>query len=156
MKKNILLCAFLSIFAGAAAASSSAAFDEMMTSYEDIRLVLLDDSMDGIAEPAAALRDKAEKASGDEANGEEVRSLLPKIAAHAARLAEASDLETAREAFHELSKMMVQYRAKVAGDELPVVMYCSMAKKSWLQLEEEVGNPYYGQSMARCGEVVGP
>ena len=51
---------------------------------------------------------------------------------------------------------MVQYRAQVEGDELPVVMYCSMAKKSWLQLAGgEIGNPYYGQSMARCGEAVG-
>ncbi len=84
MKKNILLCAFLLLFAGAAAASSSEAFDEMMTSYEDIRLVLLDDSVDGIAEPAASLRDKAERASRDEANGE-VRTLRAQLESLAQR-----------------------------------------------------------------------
>ena len=49
---------------------------------------------------------------------------------------------------------MVRYRAEVEG-ERPAVGYCPMAAKSWLQLDgEEIGNPYYGQSMASCGEVV--
>jgi hypothetical protein len=29
-----------------------------------------------------------------------------------------------------------------------------MAQKVWLQPKGEIGNPYYGQSMARCGEFV--
>jgi hypothetical protein len=29
-----------------------------------------------------------------------------------------------------------------------------MAQQVWLQPKGEIGNPYYGQSMARCGEVV--
>jgi hypothetical protein len=49
----------------------------------------------------------------------------------------------------------VQYRAKVSGDDLPVVMYCPMVKRSWLQPAGEVGNPYHGQKMANCGYVVG-
>jgi hypothetical protein len=35
-----------------------------------------------------------------------------------------------------------------------VVVYCAMAEKVWIQPKGEIGNPYYGQSMARCGEVV--
>ena len=36
-----------------------------------------------------------------------------------------------------------------------VVAWCSMSKKSWLQPAGEIGNPYYGKEMPRCGEVVG-
>jgi hypothetical protein len=35
------------------------------------------------------------------------------------------------------------------------VVFCSMAKGSWLQKRGEVRNPYYGSSMLTCGEVVG-
>ena len=36
----------------------------------------------------------------------------------------------------------------------PAVAFCSMTQKVWLQPSGEIGNPYYGQSMARCGEFV--
>ena len=68
-------------------------------------------------------------------------------------LAGATDLEAARDAFHALSKPLVRWR-KGAG-EGPVVVYCAMKDRSWLQsADDEIGNPYYGQAMARCGEVV--
>ncbi len=49
----------------------------------------------------------------------------------------------------------MQYRSKLSGDDLPLVLYCPMVKKSWLQLAEKVGNPYEGKSMESCGNVVG-
>ena len=72
----------------------------------------------------------------------------------------ASDLGTARDAFYALSKPLVRWRAAVvasgrAEDELPVVVYCSMAKRSWLQPAGTIGNPYHGQALAECGEIVG-
>ena len=115
--------------------------------YEGIRQALLHDTFDGVAEKAVKIRDVAKEHAGDDA-------LLAKISDAAGQLAEASGLDDAREAFYEISKLMVQYRSKAGADDLPVVVYCSMAKKSWLQPEGEIGNPYYGQSMARCGEVV--
>ena len=36
----------------------------------------------------------------------------------------------------------------------PAVAFCSMAQKVWLQPSGEIGNPYYGQSMAWCGKFV--
>ena len=140
------------LFAGAAGASSSAAFDTIMKPYGEIRQALLADSVEGVGERAKAIHEEAEASAETEA--QEVRPLLAEVAAHAGDLAAAGDLEKAREAFHELSKILVQYRSKISGDDRPFVMYCPMLKKSWLQAEEELGNPYHGQSMASCGQVV--
>ena len=40
-----------------------------------------------------------------------------------------------------------------APRDRPVVVYCPMEKKAWLQPDEAIGNPYV-PSMLRCGEVV--
>ena len=156
MNKKPALVSILTLLtlAAAAGASSSATFDEILKPYEAVRLALLEDTVDGVGERAAAIRKEAEAAADADSTADDVRPLLEKIAGFAGDLAEASDLETARGAFYEISKMLVQYRSKVSGDDLPVVMYCPMAKKSWLQLAGEVGNPYHGQSMPRCGNVV--
>jgi hypothetical protein len=150
----ILILLIPAVAASAAAASSSESFDALMKPYEAICLALLADSNEGVAEEAETIASKAKEIAADEATPEEVTTLLPEVAGGARDLAEAADLAAAREAFYELSKLMVRYRAQVEG-ERPVVVYCPMAAKSWLQpAAEEIGNPYYGQSMARCGEVV--
>lgn len=59
----------------------------------------------------------------------------------------------ARAAMGELSKPLVRFREMATGEK-PVVVYCSMEKKSWLQPEGEIGDPYLGQKMATCGQVV--
>ena len=135
-----------------AAASSSNVFDAIMKPYEEIRLALAGDSMDDIAEHAEALREEADVSSEIHPPA---RALLPKVTAFAEDLTAAGDLATAREVFYELSKVLVRYRSILEGDDLPLVFYCPMAEKSWLQLEEKVGNPYEGRSMESCGNVVG-
>ena len=35
------------------------------------------------------------------------------------------------------------------------VVFCSMAKGSWLQTGKEIRNPYDGKKMLTCGEIVG-
>ncbi len=42
----------------------------------------------------------------------------------------------------------------MAGIEGTTVVFCPMAKKAWIQPEGEIGNPYLGQEMPTCGEVV--
>jgi Cu(I)/Ag(I) efflux system membrane fusion protein len=32
-------------------------------------------------------------------------------------------------------------------------LYCAMAKANWLQTDKTVKNPYYGESMLKCGEI---
>ena len=53
----------------------------------------------------------------------------------------------------ELTKPLVRWHELIEGPR-PVVAYCPMYKRSWLQPsgDLEIGNPYGG--MPRCGEIV--
>ena len=152
----------LTAIAPVATADEGSAFETLNENYEAIRVALLHDHTKDVAKNARAIEDGATKlqhhfsashAGVSEDGAAACQALLPEISKTAGRLAQASDIEAAREAFSELTKPMVRYREMVSGDR-PVVVYCPMAKKAWLQPEGEIGNPYYGQSMARCGDVV--
>lgn len=160
---------FLLFFAAAflvpatfASDDESTAFDQVVEHYEAARLALINDTTDGIAERGRdikAVLDQLSSKWSPAAAGvgvhaaEEVRDSLPELSEAATALSTATSIEAARDAFYDLSKPLVRWRKAAEGDK-PVVAYCSMAKRSWLQPEGELGNPYYGQSMLRCGEVV--
>ncbi len=88
-----------------------------------------------------------------DANAKEAASFFSDIAKSALLLGATPDLANAREIFYEISKSMVRLNELRAGERLRVV-YCPMAKKSWLQREEKIVNPYHGSSMGGCGEIV--
>lgn len=146
----------------ASASDPTAAFDRIAGHYEIIRQALLHDGVDGVPTAAREVQDETEALEGelrDAAKGAvegkhgELRDLLPEIRSASRELQAPGGLEQARAAFGSLSKAMVRYRRLIADPE-PVVVFCSMAQEVWLQPKGEIGNPYYGQSMARCGEIV--
>lgn len=69
------------------------------------------------------------------------------------RISAASDLKTARQAFGELSAVLIRWAGKGTGGKTIYIAYCPMVKKSWLQEGEEIANPFYGPAMPRCGEI---
>ena len=95
--------------------------------------------------PAAAARALAQGASGLGADGKALSAAAGKAAA-------ATTLEAARTAFGDLSTALIAYADKskqpVAGK---IVAYCPMVKKSWVQTDGTIANPYYGKAMATCG-----
>jgi hypothetical protein len=135
-----------------ALADESAAYKEIAGHYEAVRQALLHDTTEGIARHAKSISEIA-AASAPEDSSSEALELFELIRDSAAKLKSSGTMAEAREAFGELSKPMVRLRQMVSNPE-SIVVYCSMAKKAWLQPEGEIGNPYYGQSMARCGKIV--
>jgi hypothetical protein len=139
------------------------AFAAVWHHYEALWRALAADSVDGVAEHAEGIREAADLITADfsleraglapDADAEEAAASFARIAGAALDLAAADDLATAREAFYELSKPMVRLNEMLAGEHLTVV-YCPMARKSWLQRGEEIVNPYQGKSMPGCGDVV--
>jgi Cu(I)/Ag(I) efflux system membrane fusion protein len=114
--------------------------------YLEIQSDLAKDSLKGVADHAGAIV-KAVK-------GDEMKMLSPDVAKQADTLAQAKDLKAAREAFKPLSASLVKYLAdNKAGKGVYHEGYCPMAKASWLQMEKEVKNPYYGKSMLDCGTL---
>jgi Cu(I)/Ag(I) efflux system membrane fusion protein len=167
--KNVpTLCATLLAIGAAlivpisARAAEPVGYESIAAHYESIRQALLHDHMDGVASQALSLRQESERlgegfeasvAAVPEDRAADCLEILPELRAAADEVAAAADLTEAREAFGVLSKAMVRYRQMLAEPDT-VVVYCPMAEQVWLQPEGEIGNPYFGQQMARCGQLV--
>ncbi len=66
-----------------------------------------------------------------------------------------SDIKKQRAAFENLSNDLINV-TKVMGvniDKSLYVTYCPMVQAYWISMDKEIKNPYYGQSMLKCGEV---
>ena len=80
------------------------------------------------------------------------------IAASAARITTAGDIEAQRIVYSTLSNDFIALVKKsgVSGGEL-YVDYCPMALNDkgayWLSAKKEIRNPYFGDKMMNCGEV---
>ena len=131
----------------------------LLGGYFKIWKALGNDELNGIAaarEELVAALSAASKAP-PAGIGEKERELWAKLLAAAskeAREVDAKDLKKAREAFGALSIDLRKLLEAFPADLDAYVVYCDMAKKSWLQDGPKVLNPYYGASMAGCGRVV--
>jgi hypothetical protein len=112
----------------------------LFPSYESARQALLTGRVPQIQSAAATLAKDARAAKQNT------------VAVRAEALAKATTLPAAKTAFGALSDEMIRYRTAVKAKE-PVVVYCSMEKKSWLQPKGTIVNPYVEASMRACGEV---
>jgi hypothetical protein len=127
------------------ALSASEAFKAILGSYLEIHAQLAADKTDGVKAAAAAIATQAE-------------SLGPAGAAivkSAKSLAEAPDLKAARDAFGPLSDAVIaagQAEGWKDGGGAKVA-FCPMVRKSWVQKDEKIRNPYYGSTMLECGEI---
>ena len=110
-----------------------------------IQSALARDTMVGVAAQAKALRDAAT------ALGEPGAA----IAAAAADLGIQSTIADARREFGAMSEALVASikSGAVALGSGNRVGYCPMVRKSWLQKDGPVANPYYGAKMLTCGEL---
>jgi protein SCO1/2 len=108
-----------------------------------IHAALAHDTITGVAAQAATLRDAATAAQA------------PAIAKAAGGLARETTVAGARQAFGPLSEALVAYaRSNASVRESSVrIAYCPMARKTWLQKDGAIENPYYGSRMLACGEL---
>ena len=137
-------------------------FDQLLSEYETIRLALLHDSTEGVQESALSMVRHVDEydpesdtpaAAINSENSDKFRVWIHDFRESADMLSHADALASSRDAFGKLSRAMVAYR-QLTESPKSVVVYCSMAEKVWLQPKGEIGNPYYGQSMAGCGEII--
>jgi Cu(I)/Ag(I) efflux system membrane fusion protein len=155
---GILLAGALAL--GATARDISAfdrAMEPILSEYLTIQMALAANETDGIEGAVHAIDRLARKldpemASGDHA--EHYKKIPSDILAACARLREANEIRSMREAFKDLSKPVSMWvtMAKPKGKS---VMYCSMEKAGWVQDGTEVANPYLGPKMLSCGQKVG-
>ena len=125
MKRIILTLTALAVFLVALAASAGET--KLFMKYETVRQALLGGSVGDVQRAAKQLADtaRAEKQNA--------------IADRAFALAKAANLKGARDSFALLSQELIRFRDGRSGQR-PVVVYCSMEKKSWLQPKGVVTN----------------
>lgn len=141
--------------------ASSAGFDKAMkpilAQYIRAHAALAADGTRGVAKAAKRIATLTRKLDPRAVSGKRqvhFAALPGKLLRAASKLASAKSLAAAREAFKALSRPMVLWAtlSKPAGVN---VLFCSMAKGSWLQTDKAVRNPYYGKKMLRCGQIIG-
>jgi membrane fusion protein, copper/silver efflux system len=133
---------------GASALQASDAMKAIVGSYLEIYAQLATDKIDSIKTPATALATRA-AGLGEGGAG---------MAKAAKAVADAPDLKAARDAFGVLSDAVVAAAKADGWKELGEVKlaYCPMVRHPWLQKEEKIRNPYYGNAMPECGEFKKP
>ena len=136
-------------------------FDQSMQpvveEYLKIQEALADDRTDGVksaAEKVAALSDNLDPNTVTGEHAMHYKDVPAKIKTGALKLAQGKEINAMRAAFKELSKPMAMW-ATMSKPEGIYLMYCPMAKGSWLQTDEVIRNPYHGHEMLHCGEIVG-
>jgi Cu(I)/Ag(I) efflux system membrane fusion protein len=143
MKKPIVIL-FIAALSGAATLHASDAMKAIVGSYLEIQARLAGDKIEGIKPAAQAIGEQAARMgkSGDD------------IVKTAKALEQAADLKTARDAFGPLSDAVIAAGNAENWKDVPDVRvaYCPMVKRSWVQKEETIRNPYFGASMLSCGE----
>lgn len=137
------------------------AFDKSMApvlgSYLEVQQALAADTMKGVQEAAKRIAKASRTLDSVSATGKHAahyKNLPSRIETAATLLSQAKDIEQARRALRKLSMPMAMWATMSKPTGIDVV-FCSMAKGSWLQKQGTVANPYYGADMLTCGEVVG-
>ena len=160
--RTIIAVSIITLVSAAAASAQAATgkFDAGMkpiaAQYAKVHKALAGDSTKGVqaaAKKIAALAGKVNAKSVTGKHAKHYAGLPAKIKAAAVKLSEAKAIDKQRAAFKELSRPLAMWvtMSKPAGFN---VVFCSMAKGSWLQVDKQIANPYYGAKMLRCGEVV--
>jgi len=140
MRKFITLAACLAATVAFAVVSD---IRPIVEPYLGIQQALAADRIEGIADAARRIGDEAGKLGSD----------ASAIQAAAGDLQQATDLKTARAAFGRLGDAIMIF-AKASGASVGAdvkVAYCPMARKYWLQTDDEIRNPFYGKAMSDCG-----
>jgi Cu(I)/Ag(I) efflux system membrane fusion protein len=135
-------------------ASQQQAVDELAIAYLNTHDLLVKDELEGVPD----LLKNVHEAAGRLSSG-----ASPALTAAAEGVAHASDskpenLDEARVAYKQLSAAviaLVQLVPPTAGTAATLYqIHCPMTKGDWLQTSDAIANPYYGQRMLTCGEVV--
>lgn len=139
MAKTLWLMATVALLVPGAAAGEIT--PEIAAPYLHIQAALAADSTEGVTDAARSI------VAAAEALGDDGTSIA--AAARAVSLA-ADDLTKARATFGLLSDAVITHAREAGLGELKIA-FCPMARKSWIQEDGDIANPYHGSEMLTCG-----
>jgi len=138
--------------------------DALWASYLELHTRLAGDDPEGAARAAASARSELDAIAATAPEGEAADAwsqLRRELDAPLATAAATEDLAEQRAAFQALSTALAELLIRSDADALDEALRveCPMAfggsGGTWLQASDEVQNPYFGDAMPACGEVLG-
>jgi Cu(I)/Ag(I) efflux system membrane fusion protein len=149
-------CNATAVSAGSGAERFDAKMQPILSSYLKIGEALAEDSVDGVREEAERINELTTELDPSAVTGEHAshyEEVPAKLKIASASLARSKTLGEARAAYEKLSMPLGMW-ASMAKPEGIDMVYCPMAKASWLQRKGAIRNPYHGSEMLRCGQVL--
>ena len=145
--KLIISSLFLLIFATLTFAHENRTREAIFEEYFLAGSALANDSLKDVADAAQRLEHFASEAKHEMKDYQEEFQV---VSSEAAKISASKNLESARTAYSRISETLIPLKAalKIKADKY----YCPMLKKTWLQKDPKIQNPYMGKSMASCGE----
>lgn len=136
-------------------AALTPAIDATVLAYLDVAKALAADDDAGAASAALVFQETAKAL--DAAAKDTNRALLSTTVREKAAAIVTGTIATRRKAFPALGAAVIalvdaESPSSALGESLFVV-HCAMFAGDWLQRDEVVSNPFYGQAMANCGSV---
>ena len=129
-------------------------------SYIDLKNALVNDDPAKVQNAAKTLSSRLNSVSDDTVSQTKKEWFKLKIAIQQAskKIYNTEQLSDQREVFIVLSVNMTTVVERYGVGQTVYSQYCPMADNnrgaSWLSLEESIRNPYFGQSMLKCGSVM--
>jgi hypothetical protein len=153
----LVTCALLLATGAVHAADFDTTMETILAEYLTIQEALAADTIEGVESATHAIQKSAKKLDPGDVSGEHAehyKNIPRDLLAACEQLLGAEDIGSSREAFKELSKPMSMW-VTMARPEHTSIMYCPMHKAGWVQRGSKVANPYLGEEMGSCGQVVG-
>lgn len=151
MKPIFFSLAVLAVWGTLRAGPIDGDIDRILVEYFKIQQMLAQDTTKGVGEASRRIADLA-AAIRAEGPAAETAAAIHQAAVDFT----APDLDTARQQFFALSRPLLEYlHQHYQGDRKYFRYFCSMARRGWVQEDEEVRNPYLGRAMLTCGERIG-
>ncbi|TWT60505.1 efflux RND transporter periplasmic adaptor subunit [Rubinisphaera italica] len=132
--------------------------EQLYQSYFEVQKTYSEDKLPQESS-VSILSQLAAELSQDESLNDEVKQQIEIIAENSPHLNHL-ELEASRQKFKQISHVILTLSTKVRGEQARQSFqhfFCPMVKQGegdWLQSEGQLRNPYYGEEMLRCGELV--
>ena len=133
----------------------------ILSGYLSLKDALVEDDLERAKRETLVLKGRVEKVESSDFEPSAQQDWLAwqqQWVAILDRMESASDVETLRSEFVQLSNQWVYWLRRVGTFEQTLYLeYCPMADNNqgaiWVSTSNEIANPYFGASMLRCGEV---
>lgn len=129
--------------------------------YLDLKDALVDSKAEQASDAAAQLISELENVDNSLLNSgaqDHWMEQLNGIKEQAESIADETQIESQRKSFFALSELLVESVREFGIDGVIYYQYCPMAFDGegayWLSEDEEIRNPYLGEEMLECGEVI--